>query len=93
MLTPRALFYVRFRDSDPDYPWVRKLGRVKDSGTGTAKDAKSVWIELSAKPLYRTALALRLAAASCCPSVEIQEVVEIVRGEGKLLAKQLELFQ
>jgi hypothetical protein len=65
---------------------LRTLGRVRYHGVGTATRKQAGWFEIEL-PITELVEARQLLS-----DLRIVKVVEIVRGEGKILAMQLELF-
>jgi hypothetical protein len=67
------------------------LGRVKDSGYGTAKDPQSVWFEVEVRDEYVESVRPTLHKICGVPHDLIAEAFPVDRGEGKLQAQQLSL--
>lgn len=69
---------------------LSKVGRVVDSGVGTASDPSAGWLEVAATSDIRT-LIDQLRAIQVREVVE--KVIEVEPGEGRLLARQIDLFR
>jgi hypothetical protein len=87
-------FYVRLASQAvTEVPVLRrkvaKFGRVRDCGFGTAKEPSAAWFEVEVKDEYLDGIrrVLRETFAD-----RLQEATEVDRGEGRLQAKQLNLF-
>ena len=70
---------------------IGSIGYCQDSGLTTAKSPSSTWIELRVERAADIA-SLRLELARSGVESSVEEIVEIRPGEGKVQAKQLELF-
>jgi hypothetical protein len=70
---------------------VSKTGRVVDSGTGTASNPQAGWLEVATRAEDTGSFITRLDELAIKDSVE--KVIEVAPGEGRLQAKQLDLFR
>lgn len=68
---------------------VARVGRVRDKGRGTSEDPQAGWFEVSSTTCGSIA---EVRAVLQPLGVQVQKVLEIDRGEGKLQARQLSLF-
>jgi len=82
-ISTRALPDTSGKDIDRS---LRRIGYIRYQGVGTAVRLASRWYEVNSDlpdiPAVRAALS----------PWKVIKVVEIARGEGKILARQLELF-
>ena len=79
----RSRWFIQlFQEAD-----LRRLGRVCLSG-GTDDRTPYPWVELSTDDCPQMSLQARLAEAG----VPVRKVLRIDPGQGRLLARQLELF-
>lgn len=98
MRAKHPCYYVRIAECDRRelltvIDKVRTLGSITDSGVSTAKDPKSAWLELRAKDWLVSVEAVRQNFTLVgVDNARMVEVVPIDRGEGKVQAKQLDLF-
>lgn len=70
---------------------LSQLGRVVDSGRGTAANPKAGWVELAVRDTDTPALIAKLREKALEERVE--KVIEVEPGEGRLQARQLDLFR
>lgn len=69
---------------------LSKVGRIVDSGVGTATDPHAGWLEVAATTDIRS-LVDQLRTIQVREVVE--KVIEVEPGEGRLLARQVDLFR
>ena len=70
---------------------VSKCGRVVDSGRGTASDAEAGWMEVAVRAEDTGAFIAKLEGLEVKDRVE--KLIEVQPGEGRLQARQLDLFR
>lgn len=84
-----AFYFVTLVTSDSDLRRVRKvfarLARVRACGCGTVADAEVVWFEVTSTLEDGSTLRRELAKRGAT----VRKVLPILRGEGKIQAKQL----
>jgi hypothetical protein len=70
---------------------VSSLGRVVDSGQGTASDPDSGWVEIAVREEDTRSLMGKLADLGV--KDQLEKLVEVSAGEGRLQARQFEMFR
>jgi hypothetical protein len=70
---------------------VSKCGRIVDSGQGTASDPEAGWLEVAVRAEDTGSFIVKLEELGVKSQVE--RVVEISPGEGRLQARQFDLFR
>lgn len=70
---------------------VAKVGRVVDSGQGTASDPEAGWMEVAVRADDTGSFVIKLEELEVKDRVE--KLIEVSPGEGRLQARQLDLFR
>jgi hypothetical protein len=72
---------------------VSKCGRVVDSGTGTASNPDAGWMEVAVRDEDTGVFNLKLAELEGLSNTDrVEKVIPVEPGEGRIQAKQLDLF-
>jgi hypothetical protein len=70
---------------------VSKVGRIVDSGQGTASDPEAGWMEVAVRADDTGSFVVKLEELEVKSRVE--KLIEVSPGEGRLQARQLDLFR
>ncbi len=71
---------------------VSKAGRVVDSGQGTASDPNAGWMEVAVRAEDTGSIILKLEEIDVSRD-RVEKVVQVEPGEGRLQARQLDLYR